>query len=66
MLDLIYIYATAGISIIEDGSEGITMELEIKWDGNTSIILDIVTCVGVALPVQVISFTICCSYSPKV
>nr|XP_025884538.1 synaptotagmin-5-like isoform X2 [Solanum lycopersicum] len=42
-----------GISIIEDGSEGITMELEIKWDGNTSIILDIVTCVGVALPVQV-------------
>lgn len=48
----------AGISIIEDGSEGITMELEMQWDGNPSIILDIKTYVGVALPVQV---TICTS-----
>ncbi|KAL3353009.1 hypothetical protein AABB24_020812 [Solanum stoloniferum] len=48
-----------GISIIEDGSEGITMELEMQWDGNPSIILDIMTYVGVALPVQVknIGFT---------
>ncbi|XP_060210079.1 synaptotagmin-5-like isoform X1 [Lycium barbarum] len=48
-----------GISIIEDGSEGITMELEMQWDGNPSIILDIKTYVGVALPVQVknIGFT---------
>ncbi|WMV54978.1 hypothetical protein MTR67_048363, partial [Solanum verrucosum] len=47
------------ISIIEDGSEGITMELEMQWDGNPSIILDIKTYVGVALPVQVknIGFT---------
>ncbi|XP_027177256.1 synaptotagmin-5 [Coffea eugenioides] len=48
-----------GVSIIEDGSEGITMELEMQWDGNPSIILDIKTYLGVALPVQVknIGFT---------
>ncbi|KAG8372684.1 hypothetical protein BUALT_Bualt12G0092200 [Buddleja alternifolia] len=48
-----------GVSIIEDGSEGITMELEMQWDGNPNIILDIKTYVGVALPVQVknIGFT---------
>ncbi|XP_019052441.1 PREDICTED: synaptotagmin-5-like isoform X2 [Nelumbo nucifera] len=41
------------ISIIEDRSDGITMELELQWDGNPSIILDIKTLLGVALPVQV-------------
>ncbi|XP_010241602.1 PREDICTED: synaptotagmin-5-like [Nelumbo nucifera] len=48
-----------GVSIIEDGSDGITMELELQWDGNPSIILDIKTLLGVALPVQVknIGFT---------
>ncbi|KAH6819161.1 Calcium-dependent lipid-binding family protein [Perilla frutescens var. frutescens] len=48
-----------GVSIIEDGSEGITMELEMQWDGNPNIILDIKTYLGVALPVQVknIGFT---------
>ncbi|XP_022143060.1 synaptotagmin-5 [Momordica charantia] len=49
-----------GISIIEDGgADGITMELEMQWDGNQSIILDIKTRLGVALPVQVknIGFT---------
>ncbi|KAL3824531.1 hypothetical protein ACJIZ3_020560 [Penstemon smallii] len=48
-----------GISIIEDGGEGITMELEMQWDGNPNIILDIKTYLGVALPVQVknIGFT---------
>lgn len=30
------------------------MELELQWDGNPSIILDIRTRLGVALPVQVI------------
>lgn len=34
------------------------MELEIQWDGNPSIILDIKTRVGVVLPVQV-TFNIC-------
>lgn len=29
------------------------MELEMQWDGNPSIILDIKTRVGVGLPVQV-------------
>ncbi|CAH9086764.1 unnamed protein product [Cuscuta europaea] len=48
-----------GVEIIEDGSESITMELEMQWDGNPNIILDIKTYVGVALPVQVknIGFT---------
>lgn len=42
-----------GVSIIEDGADGITLELELQWDGNPSIILDINTRLGVALPVQV-------------
>ncbi|KAI7756134.1 hypothetical protein M8C21_013444 [Ambrosia artemisiifolia] len=48
-----------GISIIEDEGDGITMELEMNWDGNQSIILDIQTRLGVGLPVQVknIEFT---------
>ncbi|KAG9146234.1 hypothetical protein Leryth_007934 [Lithospermum erythrorhizon] len=48
-----------GVSIIEEASEGITMELEMQWDGNPSIILDIKTYLGVGLPVQVknIGFT---------
>lgn len=48
-----------GVSIIEDGADGITLELELQWDGNPSIILDINTRLGVALPVQVknIGFT---------
>ncbi|XP_060171997.1 synaptotagmin-5-like [Lycium barbarum] len=48
-----------GVSILEDGSEGITMELEMNWDGNPNIVLDIKTYVGVSLPVQVknIGFT---------
>ncbi|KAK3039982.1 hypothetical protein RJ639_027172 [Escallonia herrerae] len=48
-----------GVSILEDGGDSITMELEMQWDGNPSIILDIKTRLGVALPVQVknIAFT---------
>ncbi|KAF8034851.1 hypothetical protein BT93_C1008 [Corymbia citriodora subsp. variegata] len=48
-----------GVSIIEEGGDGVTMELEMNWDGNPSIILDINTRLGVALPVQVknIGFT---------
>ncbi|KAF1887333.1 hypothetical protein Lal_00040935 [Lupinus albus] len=48
-----------GVSIIEDGGEGVTLELEMNWDGNPSIVLDIKTLIGVALPVQVkdIGFT---------
>jgi hypothetical protein len=42
------------VTIIEDGGDGVTMELEMQWDGNPSIILDIKTLVGVALPVQVV------------
>ncbi|KAK9269259.1 hypothetical protein L1049_001029 [Liquidambar formosana] len=42
-----------GVSIIEDGGGGVTMELELQWDGNPSIVLDIKTRVGLALPVQV-------------
>ncbi|KAL9677690.1 hypothetical protein QQ045_005924 [Rhodiola kirilowii] len=50
-----------GVSIIEDESSkgGITMELEIQWDGNPNIVLDIKTKLGVSLPIQVkdIQFT---------
>ncbi|EMS45674.1 Extended synaptotagmin-3 [Triticum urartu] len=43
-----------GISIIESNEEGIVMELEMNWDANPSIILDVKTRLGVALPIQVI------------
>ncbi|KAK6249220.1 hypothetical protein QUC31_020785 [Theobroma cacao] len=50
-----------GVSIIENesGDGGITMELELQWDGNPNIVLNINTRLGVALPVQVknIGFT---------
>ncbi|XP_062148392.1 synaptotagmin-5-like [Alnus glutinosa] len=48
-----------GVSIVENEEEGVTMELEMNWDGNPSIVLDIKTRVGLALPVQVknIGFT---------
>lgn len=48
-----------GISIIESNEEGIIMELEMNWDANPSIILDVKTRLGVALPIQVkdIGFT---------
>ncbi|MBA0574266.1 hypothetical protein Golob_001493 [Gossypium lobatum] len=44
-----------GVSIVESesGAEGITMELELKWDGNPNIVLNINTRLGVSLPVQV-------------
>ncbi|XP_073100165.1 synaptotagmin-5 isoform X1 [Elaeis guineensis] len=52
-------YCFNRVSIIEDDISGITMELELQWDGNPSIILDIRTKLGVALPIQVknIGFT---------
>lgn len=31
------------------------MELEMQWDGNPNIVLDIKTLVGVGLPIQVLS-----------
>ncbi|XP_028108980.1 synaptotagmin-5-like [Camellia sinensis] len=48
-----------GVSIIEGDAKGITMELEMEWDGNPSIILDVKTRVGIGLPIQVknIGFT---------
>lgn len=42
-----------GVSILDDEGEGVTMELEMNWDGNPSIILDIKTRLGLSLPVQV-------------
>ncbi|KAF6173826.1 hypothetical protein GIB67_003827 [Kingdonia uniflora] len=43
-----------GVSIIEDGgSGGITLELELQWDGNPNIVLDIKMMVGVVLPLKV-------------
>ncbi|XP_021277107.1 synaptotagmin-5 [Herrania umbratica] len=48
-----------GVSIVEDEADGVTMEMEMQWDANSSIILDIKTYLGVSLPVQVkdIGFT---------
>ena len=42
--------------MLEDELEpnGITLELEMQWDGNPNIVLDIKTKLGVSLPVQVI------------
>lgn len=45
-----------GVTIIEDDGCGITMELDLNWDGNPNIVLDIRTKLGVVLPVQVILF----------
>ncbi|KAH6790791.1 Calcium-dependent lipid-binding family protein [Perilla frutescens var. frutescens] len=48
-----------GVSIIDGGSDEVIMELELQWDGNPKIALDIKTRVGIALPIQVknIGFT---------
>ncbi|KAJ1268316.1 hypothetical protein BS78_07G125400 [Paspalum vaginatum] len=48
-----------GISILESDDSSITMELELQWDGNPNIVLDIQTTLGISLPVQVknIGFT---------
>lgn len=46
-----------GIEIIgsESGAGGITLELDVQWDGNPNIVLDVKTRVGVALPIQVLT-----------
>lgn len=43
------------MSIIEEesGADGVTMELEMEWDGNPTIALDVKTHVGVVIPVKV-------------
>lgn len=48
-----------GVTMVESDDNGIVMEVEVKWDGNPSIILNVKTLFGVALPVQVknVSFT---------
>ncbi|KAG4133542.1 hypothetical protein ERO13_D08G100300v2 [Gossypium hirsutum] len=48
-----------GVSIVEDGADSVTMELEMQWDANSNIVLAIKTYLGVSLPVQVkdIGFT---------
>ena len=45
-----------GVSVVEGESEsgGVTMELEMQWDGNPDIVLDVKTRVGVGLPIQVL------------
>uniref|UniRef100_A0A162B5Y5 SMP-LTD domain-containing protein n=1 Tax=Daucus carota subsp. sativus TaxID=79200 RepID=A0A162B5Y5_DAUCS len=42
-----------GVSIIDGDAKSITMELDMQWDGNPNIILDIRTHLGVGLPIQV-------------
>ncbi|CAA3028705.1 synaptotagmin-5-like [Olea europaea subsp. europaea] len=52
-------FHSIGVSIIEGDAREIIMELELQWDGNPNIVLDVKTIVGVGLPVQVknIGFT---------
>lgn len=38
---------------MESDPKEIVMEMEMQWDGNPNIVLDIKTLVGVALPIQV-------------
>lgn len=44
---------SVGVSIIEGDENGMTMELDMNWDGYPNIVLGIKTLVGVSLPVQV-------------
>ncbi|KAK3020361.1 hypothetical protein RJ639_047814, partial [Escallonia herrerae] len=48
-----------GVSILEGDHDAVTMELEMQWDGNPNIVLDVKTRVGITLPIQVknIGFT---------
>ncbi|CAN6182676.1 unnamed protein product [Urochloa humidicola] len=48
-----------GVEILESDGSSMTMELELQWDGNPNIVLDIQTTLGISLPVQVknIGFT---------
>lgn len=48
-----------GVTMIDGESDEVIMELELQWDGNPKIYLDIKTRVGIALPIQVknIGFT---------
>lgn len=53
-MSFLILLCPSGVSIIEDEGSGITMELEMQWDGNPNIVLAVKTRLGVALPVQVI------------
>ena len=43
---------------MESDDSAITMELELQWDGNPNIVLDIQTTLGISLPVQVFTVDI--------
>jgi len=51
-----YAHSFSGVSILESesGPNGITMELEMQWDGNPKIVLDVKTLLGVSLPIEVL------------
>lgn len=46
--------AFSGVSLLDGDPGEIIMELEMQWDGNPNIVLDIKTLVGVGLPIQVL------------
>ncbi|KAK4345179.1 hypothetical protein RND71_035355 [Anisodus tanguticus] len=50
--DFMFFSSTPGVSILDSGPGEIVMELEMQWDGNPNIVLNIKTLVGVGLPVQ--------------
>lgn len=59
--------SSTGVSIVESesGADGITVELEMQWDGNPNIVLDIRTRVGVGLPIQVKKYFLHCFSASK-
>lgn len=52
------IYVGIGVVEAESGGDGVTLELEMQWDGNPKIVFDIETKLGVVLPVKVTYFCI--------
>ena len=42
-----------GVSIVDGEPDEVIMELELQWDGNPKIVLDIKTRVGISLPIEV-------------
>jgi len=47
------LFGDSGICIVDSEPGEIVVEVEMKWDGNPNIVLDIKTHVGVGLPIQV-------------
>lgn len=47
------LFGFSGICVLDSEPGEIILEIEMQWDGNPNILLDVKTHVGVALPIQV-------------